>query len=121
MRRREFITLVSGAAAWPLVASAATSKIPTIGYLSDEGNGSHPFRSQGPVLDALRSLGYIERKNIFIEYRNADGQVDKLPTLAAELAAFPVDVIFTVGTPAAKAALGATKLSRQFFHVLAIP
>jgi len=109
MRRREFIRLFGGAAVVTLAGSTANGKVPTLGYLSDEGTGPHPFRSYGPVLDALRQLGYVERKNIIIEYRNADAQVDKLPLFAAELAALPVDVIFAVGTPAAKAALGATK------------
>ena len=121
MRRREFITLAAGAAAWPFAASAVTGKVPTVGYLSDEGSGSHPFRSHGPVLDALRGLGYIERKNIFLEYRNTDGQVEKLPSLAAELAALPVDVIFTVGTPAAKAAIGATKTIPIIFSRIGDP
>jgi ABC-type uncharacterized transport system substrate-binding protein len=109
MRRREFISLVGGAAALPFATSSVMGKVPTLGYLSDEGAGPHPFRSHRPVLDALRQLGYVEGKNILVEYRNADGEVGKLPLFAAELAALPVDVIFAVGTPAARAAIAATK------------
>jgi putative tryptophan/tyrosine transport system substrate-binding protein len=110
MRRREFIAWLGGAAAWPIAAAGKPAdRVPTLGYLSDEGTGPHPFRSHGSVLDELRQLGYVERQNILIEYRNVDGQVDKLPSVAAELAALPVDIIFAVGTPAAKAALGASK------------
>ena len=121
MRRRELITLLGGAVAWPLVAWAVTGKVPRLGYLSDEGTGAHPFRSHGAVLDALRRLGYVERQNILIEYRNADGQVEKLASLAAELAALPVDVIFTVGTPAAKAAVGTTKTIPVIFSRIGDP
>jgi putative ABC transport system substrate-binding protein len=109
MRRREFMSFMGGAAALPFATSAAMGKVPTVGYLSDEGAGPHPFRSHRPVLDALRELGYVEGKNILVEYRNANGEVGKLPSFAAELAALPVDVIFAVGTPAARAAVAATK------------
>src|ERR1700730_7098999 len=109
MRRRDFISLLGSAWALPLAISAAKGKVPTLGYLSDEGTGPHPFRSHGRILDALHQLGYVEGQNIVIEYRNVDGKVEQLPSLSAELAALPVDLIFAVGTPAAKAALGATK------------
>jgi len=121
VRRREFITLVGGAAVLPLAASALVGKVPTLGYLSDEGMGAHPFRSHGPVLDALRQLGYVDRQNIIIEYRYVDGQVERLPLLAAELAALPVDVIFAVGTAAAKAALGATQTIPIIFSRIGDP
>jgi len=121
MRRREFISFVGGAAALPFAASAQTGKIPRLGYLSDEGMGSHPFRSRDPVLDALRQLGYVERKNLVIEYRYADGQTDRLLSLATELAALPVDVIFAVGTPAAKAALGVTRTIPIIFSRIGDP
>src|SRR5262249_3891872 len=82
MRRREFITVVGGAAAWPLVAHAQKPQsAPRIGYLSDETEGPHPFNSHGSVLDALRSLGYEEGRNVTIEYRYAAGHVERLPSL----------------------------------------
>jgi putative tryptophan/tyrosine transport system substrate-binding protein len=111
MRRREFITLLGGAAvAWPLAARAQPSgKLPRIGYLSDEGVTPHLFHSNDWVLDGLHKRGYDEGRNIVIEYRYATGKAEKLPLLAAELTALPVDVILTVGTPATRAALAATK------------
>jgi ABC-type uncharacterized transport system substrate-binding protein len=109
MRRREFISFVGSAAALPFAISAANGKAPTLGYLSDEGAGPHPFRSHGYVLQALRKLGYVEGQNIQIKYRNVDAHVDNLPAAAAELVSSSVDIIFAVGTPAAKAAVGATK------------
>jgi putative tryptophan/tyrosine transport system substrate-binding protein len=121
MRRRDFISFIGGAVALPLAFSTAKAKIPTLGYLSDEGTGPHPFRSNGYVLPALRKLGYVEGQNILIEYRNVDAQVDKLPSAAAELAVLPVDVIFAVGTPAAKAALGATRTIPIIFSRIADP
>src|SRR6516165_787601 len=109
MRRREFIAIASGAAAWPLVAHAQKRQsTPRIGYLSDETEGPHPFNSHGSVLRALHSLGYEEGRNLTIEYRYAAGHVERLPAFAAELAALPVDVIFSIGTVASKAAVAAT-------------
>ena len=110
MRRREFITIVSGAVAWPLAARAQRSQtLPKIGYLSDETEGPHPFNSYSSVLDGLRKLGYEEGRNVAIEYRYAAGRVERLPSLAAELVALPVDVIFSVGSVATKAAVAATR------------
>jgi putative ABC transport system substrate-binding protein len=80
-----------------------------LGYLSDESEGPHPFNSYGSVLDALHKLGYEEGRNVAIEYRYAAGRVERLPSLAAELVALRVDVIFSVGTVATKAAVAATK------------
>jgi putative tryptophan/tyrosine transport system substrate-binding protein len=113
MRRREFITVLSGAAAWPLAAWAQRSQtLPKIGYLSDETEGPHPFNSYGSVLDGLRKLGYEEGRNVAIEYRYAAGRVERLPSLAAELAALPVDVIFSAGRSLRK------PLSRQLERFL---
>ena len=110
MRRREFIIMLGGAVASPLTARAQRPQaIPKIGYLSDETEGLHLFNSYGSVLDGLRRLGYEEGRNVTIEYRYAAGKVELLPSLAAELVALPVDVIFTVGTVATKAAVAATK------------
>ena len=106
MNRREFITLVGGAAAWPLTARAQ-SKIPRIGFL---GNSTAALEAN--LLDAfregLRELGYEEGRNIIIEYRWADGKYDHFPVLVAELIAAKVDAIVTAGTPAALAVKNAT-------------
>jgi putative tryptophan/tyrosine transport system substrate-binding protein len=114
MRRRDLITLLggtlTGAALSSLVARAQqTERLPRIGYLSDESEApTNPFNSRHSVLKALRGLGYADGKNIVIEYRYAAGKVSRLPALAAELSAMPVDVIFSVGTVASKAAVAAT-------------
>jgi len=108
VRRREFITLLSGAAAaWPLAARAQQpAKVPRIGFLFYGSPGPSPgidaFR-QG-----LRELGYIEGQNIAVEYRFASGRVGQLPELAAELVRLKLDVIVTPTTPASVAAKQAT-------------
>ena len=108
MRRRQFITLFGGAAiAWPLAARAQKSgKIARIGYLSTANPRSMP--SFQAFEQRLRELGYIEGQNIVIEYRNAEGEVDRLPDLAADLVRLDVNVIVTATDPATRAAKGAT-------------
>jgi putative tryptophan/tyrosine transport system substrate-binding protein len=102
MRRREFITLIGGAAAWPLAARAQQrAKIPRIGIIDDSPSWN-AFR-QG-----LRDLGYQEGQNIAFEYRNADGLPDRLAQAAADLVRLPVDVVTVYGTPPARAAKRAT-------------
>ena len=106
MRRREFITLVGSAGAWPLAAHAQ-QKIPRIGFM---GNSTAALETN--LVDAfregLRELGYEEGRNIAIEYRWADGNYDRFPTLAEELIGAKVDAIVTAGTPAALAVKRAT-------------
>jgi putative ABC transport system substrate-binding protein len=106
MRRREFITLVGSAVAWPLGAHAQ-QKIPRIGFM---GNSTAALETN--LVDAfregLRELGYEEGRNIAIEYRWADGNYDRFPALAEELIAAKVDAIVTAGTPAALAVKRAT-------------
>src|SRR5947199_5878205 len=108
MRRREFITLFGGAAAaWPLSARAQQPKVPTIGAL-DIGNIS-PEEFWREFRQGLRDLGYIEGQNIRFEFRSAEGHLDRLPELAAQLVALKVDVIVTWFTPTALAAKQATR------------
>ena len=104
MRRREFITLLGGAAAtWPLAARAqqAGVRVPRIGIIDD-----------GPMWDdfrqGLRDLGYVAGQNIAIEIRSAQGNVDRLRQAALELASLPVNVIVAYGSPATSAARQAT-------------
>src|SRR5947199_7772609 len=108
MNRRAFITLIGGPVAWPLVARAQQlSKVWRIGVLetiSVELNATN-FEA---LRKGLRDLGYIEGQNLTIEYRSADGQVERFPQLAEELARAQVDVIVTRGTPAVFAAKNAT-------------
>jgi len=109
MRRREFITLLGGAAAaWPLAARAQQpAKVPRIGFLHYGSPGPSP--EVDAFRQGLRDLGYIEGKNINIEYRFASGRVERLPELAAELVHLKPDVIVsptTAGSLAAKQATG---------------
>jgi putative tryptophan/tyrosine transport system substrate-binding protein len=110
MKRREFITLLGGAAAWPIAAQAQQGrKLPRVGYLSDEPPEPNLFHSRDYILARLDELGYGDGRNIIIEYRYADGQAEKLPSMAAELVGIPVDLIVAIGTPASRAALAATR------------
>ena len=105
MKRREFMRLVGGAAAWPLTASAqrAEGKIVTIGILADE-----PWPPIDTFRMALNDLGYIEGKNVRFEYRYSKGDNKRLPELANDLVGLDVDVILTWGTDAVLAAKRAT-------------
>ena len=100
MKRRELITLLGAAAAWPLAAHAQqqAGKVPRIGFLGVTSPSDRPS-----LLDAfrqgLRELGWVEGQNIVIDYRYAEGRVDRLPDLAAELVRLKVDLIVSEGTP----------------------
>jgi putative ABC transport system substrate-binding protein len=107
MRRRDFITLLGGAATWPLVARAQPT-IPVIGYL-----GGESARSWGNRVEAFRQglseAGYVQGRNVEIEYRWAEGQGARLPALAAELVRRQVTVIVAGDTGSTAAATAATK------------
>jgi putative tryptophan/tyrosine transport system substrate-binding protein len=106
--RREFIALLGSAtAAWPLAARAQKSgKIARIGMLTTANPRSASFFQA--FEQRLRGLGYVEGQNIVIEFRNAEGGVDRLPGLAADLVRRDVDIIVTATDPATRAAKGAT-------------
>ena len=107
LKRREFITLLSGAAAWPLAAQAQSATKPVVGFLVPGASGQNAhllalFRQ------ILAEASYVEGRNLTIEYRFAEGQYERLPALAAELVQREAAVIIAATTPAALAAKAAT-------------
>jgi len=111
LRRREFITLIGGAAAvWPLAARAESpAKPPTIGYLSPD-SASAQSQWTAAFLRRLHELGWIEGSTVQIEYRWAEGNAERLGEFAAELVRLKVDVIVTSATPPTIAAKRATSV-----------
>ena len=111
IRRREFITLVGGAAAWPLAARAQQPAMPVLGILSVRPASDKNSETYAALRDGLQDAGFVEGRNISIEYRFAENRYERLPSLAAELVRLKVAVIFASGggraPPAAKAATAA--------------
>jgi putative ABC transport system substrate-binding protein len=108
MKRRQFISLLGGAAAaWPLAARAQQSKVARIGALYIGLADSESFKKE--LQEGLRELGYVEGQNIALEFRSAEGKLERLPELAAELVRLKVDVIVALYVPSALAAKQATR------------
>src|SRR5262245_60173897 len=120
--RRNFITLLGGAAvAWPVAARAQQRpRVPTIGFL-----GSGMPSSDGQYVAAfgqrLRALGWIEGRDVAIEYRWGEGRVDRFAELAAELVRLKVDIVFTYGSATAAAAKQATSVIPIVFTLVGAP
>ena len=100
IRRRELIASLGAAVAWPLTARAQQpTQVPQVGWIFPGASAGHPTELAG-FKEGLRELGYVEGRNIVVEYRFGEDSVERLPEFATELAQINVSVIVAVGTSA---------------------
>jgi putative ABC transport system substrate-binding protein len=97
MNRREFIAGVGGAVAWPVAARAQQLRLPVVGYLNAISLEAVPLHSKKAFAEGLAAIGFVEGRDVVVEYRSADGHYDRLPALAADLVRHQVDVIVCGG------------------------
>jgi putative tryptophan/tyrosine transport system substrate-binding protein len=121
MRRREFIAGLGSTAAWPVVARAQQPAMPVIGYISTQSADDDYKNVTVPFLQGLEETGFVEGRNVAIEYRWAENQYDRLPVLAADLVRRRVAVILASGVIAARPAKAATTTIPIVFVVGADP
>src|SRR5262245_17247860 len=107
IRRRDFITLLGGAAVWPLAARAQQSAMPVIGFLSSS-SAPHTAKRIASFAQGLSETSYAVGRDVTIEQRLAEGQYERLPALAADLVSRSVNLIAALAPPAAFAAKAAT-------------
>jgi putative ABC transport system substrate-binding protein len=110
MQRREFLVVLGGAAAWPVVARGQQPTMPVIGWISSRA-ANEATSLVAAFRQGLKEAGYVETQNVVLDFRWAEGQYDRLPALAADLVRRPVTVVVaTGGDPAAQAAKAATTI-----------
>ena len=120
MRRRAFIKVIAGsAAAWPIAAHAQQAAIPVVGFIN-AASAQNYTRQLAAFLKGLGESGYVDGRNVAVEYRWAEGQNDRLPAMVADLVGRRVSVIAATSTPAALAAKAATE-RHQRNHVRRLP
>jgi len=108
MRRREFITVLGGAVAWPLAARAQQTAMPVVGFLDTVPSDGYASKEVAAFRQGLKETGYVEGENVAIEYRWAENDPDRLPALAADLVRRRVNAIVAISAPASVVAAKAT-------------